>query len=197
MIPLNREAPNYRSMIGLIDGRTELKPLPVGGGPGDRRLQVVGVPTGAEDDDYYVDVESGGGSASVPLIQQQLVGGRLVRLQSFSGFEITVMAAKLAYENAAYIENVVKNIWKVHNFFWEFLLTICGDEQSRQHVNYARGIVAGLLAANCDNRAPIILGQVDSPVHACMDATAFVWNNLQFDHDQYSCSDIHHVLKWL
>lgn len=160
-------------MIGLIDGRTELKPLPAGGGPGDRRLQVVGVPTGAEDDDYYVDVESGGGSASVPLIQQQHVDGRLVRLQSFSGFEITVMAAKLAYENAAYIENVVKNIWKVHNFFWEFLLTICGDEQSRQHVNYARGIVAGLLAANCDNRAPINHSGTSGQPCPCMNRSIY------------------------
>nr|CAB3463977.1 unnamed protein product [Digitaria exilis] len=108
----HKDGPNYRSMIGLIDGRTELKPLPVGGGPDDRRLQVVGVPTGAGEDDYYVDVESGESNASVPLIQQQFVDGRLVRLQSFSGFEITVMAAKLAYENAAYIENVVKNVWK-------------------------------------------------------------------------------------
>ena len=117
MIPLNREAPNFRSMIAMIDGRTELKPkpLPAGGGPDDQRLQVVGVSAGGGGkDDYYVDVESGEcGSASVPLVQQQYVNGRLIRLRTFSVFEVTVMAAKIAYENAAYIENVVKNVWKV------------------------------------------------------------------------------------
>ena len=121
MIPLNREAPNFRSMIAMIDGRTELKPLPAGGGPDDQRLQVVGVSAAGAgkaatvgEDDYYVDVESGEcGSASVPLVQQQYVNGRLIRLRTFSVFEVTVMAAKIAYENAAYIENVVKNVWKV------------------------------------------------------------------------------------
>ncbi|XP_066361962.1 triacylglycerol lipase OBL1-like [Miscanthus floridulus] len=112
----HREAPNFRSMIGLIDGRTELKPLPAGGGPEDRRLQVVGV-SATGDDDYYVDVESGGGStgtAVVPLVQQQYVNGRLIRLRTFSIFEVSMMAAKIAYENAAYIENVVNNVWKFH-----------------------------------------------------------------------------------
>jgi hypothetical protein len=102
-------------MIGLIDGRTELKPLPAGGGPEDRRLQVVGV-SAAGSDDYYVDVESGGGgtgTAAVPLVQQQYVNGRLIRLRTFSVFEVSMMAAKIAYENAAYIENVVNNVWKV------------------------------------------------------------------------------------
>ncbi|CAN6358585.1 unnamed protein product [Urochloa humidicola] len=113
----HREAPNFRSMIAMIDGRTELKPLPANGGPDDRRLQVVGV-SGASKaatvgEDYYVDVESGEcGSVSVPLIQQQYVNGRLIRLRTFSIFEVTMMAAKIAYENAAYIENVVKNVWK-------------------------------------------------------------------------------------
>nr|UPY89945.1 lipase-1 [Cenchrus americanus] len=118
VIPLNREAPNFRSMIGMIDGRTELKPLPAGGGPDDRRLQVVGVSGGKAatvggEEDYYVDVESGDcGSSSVPLVHQQYVNGRLIRLRTFSIFEVTIMAAKIAYENAAYIENVVKNVWK-------------------------------------------------------------------------------------
>ncbi|TVU17608.1 hypothetical protein EJB05_33655 [Eragrostis curvula] len=103
-------------MIGLIDGRTELKPLPAGGGPDDRRLQVVGVPSGkVVDEDYFVDVESAEcGSATVPLVQQQYVNGRLIRLRTYSLLEVTIMAAKIAYENAAYIENVVNNIWKFH-----------------------------------------------------------------------------------
>ncbi|CAN6349752.1 unnamed protein product [Urochloa humidicola] len=118
VIPLNREAPNFRSMIAMIDGRTELKPLPANGGPDDRRLQVVGVSGAGKaaatvGEDYFVDVENGEcGSASVPLIQQQYVNGRLIRLRTFSIFEVTIMAAKIAYENAAYIENVVKNVWK-------------------------------------------------------------------------------------
>lgn len=117
VIPLNREAPNFRSMIGMIDGRTELKPLPASGGPEDRRLQVVGVSAaaGSGGDDYYLDVESG--SAAVPLVQQQYVNGRLVRLRTFSVFEVSMMAAKIAYENAAYIENVVNNVWKVALLF--------------------------------------------------------------------------------
>ena len=119
VIPLNREAPNFRSMIGLIDGRTELKPLPAGGGPDDdRRLQVVGISGGAKsvDEEYFVDVESAEcGSAAVPLVQQQYVNGRLIRLRTYSVLEVTVMAAKIAYENAAYIENVVNNVWKVKN----------------------------------------------------------------------------------
>jgi hypothetical protein len=97
-------------MIGLIDGRTELKPLPAGGGPEDRRLQVVGISAAGDD---YVDVESGGSTAAVPLVQQQYVNGRLIRLRTFSVFEVSMMAAKIAYENAAYIENVVNNVWKV------------------------------------------------------------------------------------
>uniref|UniRef100_A0A0A9D8Q5 Uncharacterized protein n=1 Tax=Arundo donax TaxID=35708 RepID=A0A0A9D8Q5_ARUDO len=114
VIPLNREAPNFRTMIGLIDGRTELKPLPAGGGPDDRRLQVVGVSGGkAADEEYFVDVENGEcGSAAVPLVQQQYMNGRLIRLRTYSVFEVTIMAAKIAYENAAYIENVVNNVWK-------------------------------------------------------------------------------------
>ncbi|WVZ96447.1 hypothetical protein U9M48_042085 [Paspalum notatum var. saurae] len=110
-----REAPNYRSIIGMIDGRTELMPLPEGGGPDDRRLQVVGVTAAGKStvEGYYIDVEDGEcGSPTVPLIQQQYVNGRLIRLRTFSVFEVTMMAAKIAYENAAYIENVVKNIWK-------------------------------------------------------------------------------------
>nr|ACG42508.1 hypothetical protein [Zea mays] len=108
VIPLNREAPNFRSMIGMIDGRTELKPLPASGGPEDRRLQVVGVSAaaGSGGDDYYLDV-----------VQQQYVNGRLVRLRTFSVFEVSMMAAKIAYENAAYIENVVNNVWKVALLF--------------------------------------------------------------------------------
>jgi hypothetical protein len=97
-------------MIGLIDGRTELKPLPAGGGTEDRRLQVVGISAPGDD---YVDVESGGSTAAVPLVQQQYVNGRLIRLRTFSVFEVSMMAAKIAYENAAYIENVVNNVWKV------------------------------------------------------------------------------------
>jgi hypothetical protein len=112
-------------MIGLIDGRTELKPLPAGGGPEDRRLQVVGV-SATGGDEYYVDVESSGGStAAVPLVQQQYVNGRLIRLRTFSVFEVSMMAAKIAYENAAYIENVVNNVWKVRLYrptdYWEII----------------------------------------------------------------------------
>ncbi|KAL5203308.1 hypothetical protein ABZP36_014260 [Zizania latifolia] len=87
VIPLNREAPNFRSMIAMIDGRTELKPLPAAAGAG-------------VDDD-------------VPLIRQQSLGsGGHLRLRDYSVLEVTVMAAKIAYENAAYIENVVNNVWK-------------------------------------------------------------------------------------
>ncbi|XP_039803524.1 triacylglycerol lipase OBL1-like [Panicum virgatum] len=131
VIPLNREAPNFRSMIAMIDGRTELKPLPVGGGPDDRRLQVVGVSVGV-----CVDVESGEcGSTSVPLVQQQYVNGRLIRLRTFSVFEVTVMAAKIAYENAAYIENVVKNVWKF-NFvgFYSCWNKFVGDHTTQAFV---------------------------------------------------------------
>lgn len=134
VIPLNREAPNFRSFIGMIDGRTELKPLPPGGGADDRRLQVVGVYAGKStaEEDYYVDVE-GGGSQTVPLIQQQYVNGRLIRLRTFSVFEITVMAAKIAYENAAYIENVVKNVWK---FNWVGFYN-CWNKFSEEHTTQA------------------------------------------------------------
>ncbi|KAJ1254273.1 hypothetical protein BS78_K095800 [Paspalum vaginatum] len=98
----------------MLDGRTELMPLPEGGGPDDRRLQVVGVTTGNPTvEDYYIDGKSGEcGSPTVPLMQQQYVNGRLIRVGTFSVFEVTIMAAKIAYENAAYIENVVKNVWK-------------------------------------------------------------------------------------
>jgi len=68
----HREAPNFRSFIGMIDGRTELMPLPEGVDPDDRRLQVVGVTAGKSTvEDYYVDRESGEcSSPTVPLIQQ-------------------------------------------------------------------------------------------------------------------------------
>uniref|UniRef100_J3M426 Uncharacterized protein n=1 Tax=Oryza brachyantha TaxID=4533 RepID=J3M426_ORYBR len=79
VIPLNREAPNFRSMIAMIDGRTELKPMKK---PAAAVTEV--------DDDDDDDLESGGGLS-----------------------EVTVMAAKIAYENAAYVENVVNNVWKI------------------------------------------------------------------------------------
>ncbi|OEL29349.1 hypothetical protein BAE44_0009632 [Dichanthelium oligosanthes] len=158
VIPLNREAPNYRSMIGMIDGRTELKPLPASGGPDDRRLQVVGVPTGkvSTADEYYVDVESGEcGSASVPLIQQQYVNGRLIRLRTFSVFEVTVMAAKIAYENAAYIENVVKNVWKF-NFvgFYSCWNKFVGDHTTQAFVMTDKAVDASVVLVSFRGTEP-------------------------------------------
>ncbi|GJN36010.1 hypothetical protein PR202_gb24833 [Eleusine coracana subsp. coracana] len=95
VIPLNREAPNFRSMIALIDGRTELKPIPA---------------VKSAEEENLVDVENGVcGSDVMPLIQQQYANA-----PSYSILEVTMMAAKIAYENAAYIENVVNNVWKFH-----------------------------------------------------------------------------------
>uniref|UniRef100_A0A0E0KYM0 Fungal lipase-type domain-containing protein n=1 Tax=Oryza punctata TaxID=4537 RepID=A0A0E0KYM0_ORYPU len=95
VIPLNREAPNFRSMIAMIDGRTELKPMK---------------PAAAGLDDE--DLESGGCAADVPLIRRHYVDGERLLAEQYSISEVTVMAAKIAYENAAYIENVVNNVWK-------------------------------------------------------------------------------------
>ncbi|XP_062181716.1 triacylglycerol lipase OBL1-like [Phragmites australis] len=157
VIPLNREAPNYRSMIGMIDGRTELKPLPAGGGPDDRRLQVVGVSAGkATEEEFYVDVESGEcGSAAVPLVQQQYVNGRLLRLRTYSVFEVTVMAAKLAYENAAYIENVVNNVWKF-NFvgFYSCWNKFVGDHTTQAFVATDRASDASVVVVSFRGTEP-------------------------------------------
>ncbi|KAJ1253870.1 hypothetical protein BS78_K164500 [Paspalum vaginatum] len=135
VIPLSREAPNFRSFIGMLDGRTELMPLPEGGGPDDRRLQVVGVTTGNPTvEDYYIDGKSGEcGSPTVPLMQLQYVNGRLIRVGTFSVFEVTIMAAKIAYENAAYIENVVKNVWK---FNWVGFYS-CWNKFAEDHTTQA------------------------------------------------------------
>ncbi|KAL6897753.1 hypothetical protein ACP4OV_006712 [Aristida adscensionis] len=162
VIPLNREAPNFRTMIGLIDGRTELKPLPAGGGPDDRRLQVVGVPVTAagkvvDDEEYFVDAENGegGGAAAVPLIQQQYVNGRLLRLRTFSIFEVTVMAAKIAYENAAYIENVVNNVWKF-NFvgFYSCWNKFVGDHTTQAFVMTDRAADASVVVVSFRGTEP-------------------------------------------
>jgi len=49
------------------------------------------------------DLESGGYvTAGTPLV-----------LRQYLILEITVMAAKIAYENAAFVKNVVNNVWKV------------------------------------------------------------------------------------
>lgn len=101
VIPFNREAPNFRSMIAMIDGRTELK-------PGKQQLQVVDLESSGE----AADLESGG--CATPLIRQQYLDRGMVRLRDLSTFDVTVMAAKIAYENAAYIENVVNNVWKMN-----------------------------------------------------------------------------------
>ncbi|KAL6608241.1 hypothetical protein ACP70R_041304 [Stipagrostis hirtigluma subsp. patula] len=158
VIPLNREAPNFRSMIGLIDGRTELKPLPAGGGPDDRWLQVVGVPASGkavEEEDYFVDVESGDSSAAVPLIQQEYVNGRLLRLRTYSVFEVTIMAAKIAYENAAYIENVVNNVWKF-NFvgFYSCWNKFVGDHTTQAFVMTDRATDASVVVVSFRGTEP-------------------------------------------
>ncbi|KAF0925702.1 hypothetical protein E2562_017266 [Oryza meyeriana var. granulata] len=95
VIPLNREAPNFRSMIAMIDGRTELKPMKPAAA------------TGVDE-----DLESGGCADDAPLIRQQYIDGEHLLGVQYSISEVTVMAAKIAYENAAYIENVVNNVWK-------------------------------------------------------------------------------------
>ncbi|KAM3197330.1 hypothetical protein ACQJBY_072784 [Aegilops geniculata] len=99
VIPLDREAPDFRTIIGMIDGRTELKPatLEVAGGGDMRQLQVHDTVVSGEAE----DLESGGCTVAALLVQQQYLVP-----------EVTVMAAKIAYENHAYIENVVNNVWK-------------------------------------------------------------------------------------
>ena len=100
VIPLDREAPDFRTVIGMIDGRTELKPAPPATSGGDmRHLQVLDVVLSGE----ATDLESGGCAMTPLVVQQYLVS------------EVTVMASKIAYENAAYIKNVVNNVWKVYN----------------------------------------------------------------------------------
>lgn len=120
VIPLNREAPNFRTMIGMIDGRTELKPAPSQMAAGDiRQLQVLDVVVSGE----IADLESGCRRAAEaePLV-----------LRQYLVLEVTAMAAKLAYENAAYIENVVKNVWKFNfvGFFngWNKYLNLDGTQ---------------------------------------------------------------------
>lgn len=86
-------------MIAMIDGRTELKPMKPA------------ATAGVEDD----DLESGGcAAAGVPLIRRHLVDSEHLLAEQYSISEVTVMASKIAYENAAYIENVVNNVWKVY-----------------------------------------------------------------------------------
>ncbi|EMS67155.1 hypothetical protein TRIUR3_35361 [Triticum urartu] len=93
-----REAANFRTMIGMIDGRTELKPAPAASVGDMRQLQVLDVVVSGE----VADLESGGYvTAGTPLV-----------LRQYLILEITVMAAKIAYENAAFVKNVVNNVWK-------------------------------------------------------------------------------------
>uniref|UniRef100_A0A0D3G3D2 Fungal lipase-type domain-containing protein n=1 Tax=Oryza barthii TaxID=65489 RepID=A0A0D3G3D2_9ORYZ len=74
VIPLNREAPNFRSMIAMIDGRTELKPMKPA------------ATAGVEDD----DLESGGcAAAGVPLIRRHLVDGEHLLAEQYSISELT------------------------------------------------------------------------------------------------------------
>jgi hypothetical protein len=96
-----RDAANFRTMIGMIDGRTELKPAPEASAGDDmRQLQVLNVVVSGE----VADLESGYVTDGTPLV-----------LRTYLILEITVMAAKIAYENAAFVENVVNNVWKVIN----------------------------------------------------------------------------------
>uniref|UniRef100_A0A0D9WCY9 Fungal lipase-type domain-containing protein n=1 Tax=Leersia perrieri TaxID=77586 RepID=A0A0D9WCY9_9ORYZ len=130
VIPLNREAPNFRSMIAMIDGRTELKPMK---------------PTTAGVND---DLESGGCAADSPLIirHQCLDGEHLLAGEQYSLSEVTVMAAKIAYENAAYIENVVNNVWKF-NFvgFYSCWNKFVGSETTQAFVMTERAKDASLI----------------------------------------------------
>lgn len=96
VIPLNREAPNFRTMIALIDGRTELKPVPE-------------TAVKSTDEEHLIDVESGKCFSDAMLLVPRLHANA----PDYSILEVTMMAAKIAYENAAYIENVVNNVWKV------------------------------------------------------------------------------------
>ncbi|KAI4974535.1 hypothetical protein ZWY2020_047815 [Hordeum vulgare] len=81
VIRLNREAPNFRTVMALVDDRTELKRSP-----------------GAAVSDMGRLWTKNGKCTEAALLPIT--------------FEVTVMAAKIAYENAAYIENVVANVWK-------------------------------------------------------------------------------------
>ncbi|CAM0957702.1 unnamed protein product [Alopecurus aequalis] len=93
-----REAANFRTMIGMIDGRTELKPAPATSAGDMRQLQVLNFMVSGE----IADLESGGYVMSAtPLV-----------LRQYQILEVTAMAAKIAYENAAFVENVVTNVWK-------------------------------------------------------------------------------------
>ena len=94
-----RDAANYRTMIGMIDGRTELKPAPATSAGDMRQLQVLNFVVSGE----VADLESGGYvTSATPLV-----------LRQYLILEVTAMSAKIAYENAAFIENVVNNVWKV------------------------------------------------------------------------------------
>ncbi|KAM0840147.1 hypothetical protein ACQ4PT_059849 [Festuca glaucescens] len=92
-----RDAANFRTMIGMIDGRTELKPAPETSAGDMRQLQVLNVLVSG----VVADLESGYVTDGTPLI-----------VRTYLILEITVMAAKIAYENAAFVENVVNNVWK-------------------------------------------------------------------------------------
>ncbi|KAM0851654.1 hypothetical protein ACQ4PT_052284 [Festuca glaucescens] len=95
-----RDAANFRTMIGMIDGRTELKPAPETSAGDMRQLQVLNVLVSGE----VADLESGYVTDGTPLI-----------VRTYLILEITVMAAKISYENAAFVENVVNNVWKDAN----------------------------------------------------------------------------------
>ncbi|BAF16592.2 triacylglycerol lipase OBL1 [Oryza sativa Japonica Group] len=131
VIPLNREAPNFRSMIAMIDGRTELKPMKPA------------ATAGVEDD----DLESGGcAAAGVPLIRRHLVDSEHLLAEQYSISEVTVMASKIAYENAAYIENVVNNVWKF-NFvgFYSCWNKFIGSETTQAFVMTERATDAAAI----------------------------------------------------
>lgn len=109
-----REASNFRSIVGMIDMRTELKPVLTSTDSSyDQRPRLVGISSWKAMEEC-MDVESDQCyRIKVPLIKEQ-----------YYIVEVTIMAAKLAYENGAYIKNVVNNIWQV-----QFTKTWNMDEQ--------------------------------------------------------------------
>lgn len=100
----NREAPNYRTMTKMIDGRTELRPTSPGFAS-DGGLSRLNFLNAASLFGEAADLESGGLAAAqaAPLVQQE-----------YSIIDLTVMAAEMAYENAARVEDVVINCWKLN-----------------------------------------------------------------------------------
>ncbi|KAM0840152.1 hypothetical protein ACQ4PT_059851 [Festuca glaucescens] len=91
-----RDAANFRTMIGMIDGRTELKPAQETSAGDMRQLQGGFLLVGE-----VADLESGYVTDGTPLI-----------VRTYLILEITVMAAKISYVNAAFVKNVVNNVWK-------------------------------------------------------------------------------------